>query len=858
MYITCKQCDTIFRLDESLVKPTGSKARCCQCRNVFVIYPLEPEKIETDAVAMQAVPQAVSEAAIDQELEGIDLAELDSILEQDQGLEEEIPVSAAAEQDTVVDDVVAELDESDLDLDFTIEPEDQKQQPEQTQEAAMDMGIDDLDFDMDFELDDGLGDKGVAAVDESDIEATSIEAPEASVPPTEEELEMELDQLDLSLDEDEPAIEAPAAVEEAALDDLDLTGADLALEEDEPEAAAPEIEDQELELSLDDEQPSPKLASEKAAVAEPEEALDDLDLSDLDAVLGLDEESDQVPLDLPESTGGDDFELSLDDDTETAADELPGLELDEEPVLDLDAEPALELDEEPVLDLDAEPALELDEEPVLDLDEEPVLELDDESDSGAQEELELEMAPADDIDDLDLSDLDAMLSDAPEGSESALETDEALDLELELDDDSALTETPGDELEDLSFELDSEFEDEPVLEEPKEEAVAASDDEEIDLSDIEQMLEGDDTAATLGLTKEPVETEEGEVELGDDDEIDLTEIEAAIDAADKQAGEDTSFEEELSLDDVGTEPTLEMESKTEPEMEIELDDLALELESDASTVEVEPITAADDSDELDLSDLGELVEEKDASATTDTIDSGEIELEFEVSDEPIEEAVAISQTAGVETADLESTIPVEEKTMPAQVAMEAVEEEAAPVKKKKRSGKGLLFLLILLLLGGAGYLFYAVSYMGVEIPYLSEYLNPKPKDPAGVLNLATLDINSKFIENETSGRLFVVTGKVRNGKDTARRMIRLQGKLFTKGKVLAKTEFTYGGVSLKDQEISQQAIADIKKKINSPSGPAAAVKVLPGQTVPFMIVFSDLPEGLDEFAIEVISSMQAQ
>lgn len=841
MYITCKQCDTIFRLDENLVKPTGSKARCCQCRNVFVIYPPEPVKAESDAVEMKAVSQAVSEAALDQELEGIDLAELDSILEQDKGLDEEMLVSAAAEQETVVDDAVAELDESDLDLDFSIEPEGQQKQPEQIKEAATDMGIDDLDLDMDFELDDGLDDVGVAAVDES--EASATKAPEADVPPTDEQLAVEIDQLDLSLDEDEPAKEAPPAVEESASEDLDLLGAELILEEDEPETAAAEAADQELELFLDDEKPVPDLVSEQPAVAEaePEEAVDDLDLSDLDAVLGLDEESEQAALDLPESTGGEDLELSLDDDTEKAADELLGLELDEEPELKLDEEPALELDEE------------------------PVLELDDASVSGAEEELELDMASddliaevsADDGDDLDLSDLDAMLSDAPEGAEASLETDEVLDLELELDDDEASAETADDGLEDLSFELDSEFEDEPIVEEPKEEAVAASDDEEIDLSDIEQMLEGDDTAATLGLTKEPVEAADDELELGDADEIDLNEIEAAIDAADKGAGEEIGFEEELSLDEVEVEPSLKLESEPEPEMEIELDDLALELESDDGTVEVEPLAVADDSDELDLSDLGELVEEQDASSTTKTIDTGEIELEFEVSDEPLEEIAAISQTAGTETADLETTFPIEE-TLPAQVAMEDVEEEAGPVKKKKRSSKGLLFLLILVLLGGAGYLFYAVSYMGIEIPYLSDYLNPKPKDPAGVLNLATLDINSKFIENEKSGRLFVVTGKVRNGKDTARRLIRLQGKLFTTGKVLAKTEFTYGGVSLKDQEISQQTIADIKKKINSPSGPAAAVKVLPGQTVPFMIVFSDLPEGLDEFAIEVISSMQAQ
>jgi hypothetical protein len=647
---------------------------------------------------------------------------------------------------------------------------------------------------------------------------------------------MELDQLDLSLDEDDLEIEAPPAVEEAASDDVDLLGADLVLEADEPEAAAPETADQELELSLDDdEQPDLDLVSEQPAVAEAEseEALDDLDLSDLDAVLGLDEESDQAALDLPESTGEEELELSLDDDTETAADELAGLELDEEPELKLDDEP----------------------------------------DSGAMEELELEMAsddllaesPADDGGDLDLSDLDAMLSDAPEDSEAALETDEALDLELELDDDAAAAETTGEDLEELSFELDSEFEDEPVLEEPKEEAVSALDDEEIDLSDIEQMLEGDDTAATIGLAEEPAEAVDesgekwagdGELELDDADEIDLTEIEAAIDAADKEAGEDISLEQELSLDDEEPVPKPDLESGPEPEMELELDDLALELESDSSTVEVEPVAAVDDSDGLDLSDLGDLVEEQDASKTAETIDTGEIELEFEVSDESIEEASAISQTAGTETADLEPAFPIED-TMPAETAMEEVEEEIAPVKKK-RSGRGLLFLLILVLLGGAGYLFYAITYTGLEIPYISDYLNPKPKDPSGILNLATLDINSKFIENEKSGRLFVVTGKVRNGKDTARRLIRLQGKLFTKGKVLAKTEFTYAGVSLKDQEISQQAVADIKKTINNPSGPAATVKALPGQTVPFMIVFSDLPEGLDEFAIEVISSMQAQ
>jgi predicted Zn finger-like uncharacterized protein len=797
MYITCKQCGTTFRLDEKLIKATGSKARCCKCREVFVIYPPEPEDADSDSLETEAAPQEVSEATLDQELEGIDLAELDSILEQDRVMDDETPVESAAVKDAAIDEDVAELDENDLNLDFTLEPEGEEQQPEKIQEAAVDMAADDLDLEMDFELDDGLDDDEVAA-DQSETEAEAIDAPDADALPTEEELERELDQLDLSLDGDDP----------------DLLGEDLVSEEDQATANASEAADQEIE--------SPSKTPDESVVETVQDA-DDLDLSDLDAVLGLDQGSDQEgPLDLPDTTDDEDLELSLDDDFDAAADELSDLELDEDSADELDSVKEEELELEAALD-----------------------------DTGMKDQVDEEG-------DLDMSDLDALLSDAPDDSEAVKDSDEELDLELELDDDAAPVETKSEDLEDLSFELDSEFQDEPDLEQLKDNAESALDDEEIDLSDIEKMLEGDDAAAATAGTGGSADEAGGlfagedDLGLGDTNEIDLAEIEAAIDAADKVADEEIDLEEELSLDDMDSEPNLELEPDTK--MELSLDDLDLESESGTGTVQVE---ADAEADELDLSDIGDLIEEKAASTTSEVIDTGDIELEFEVEDQPAKVAAAQSQTAEAVTADPESTLPVEETVLAETVMEEATGLEGEPVKKK-RSKKGILFLLLFLLLGGAAYLFYAVSFMGFEIPYLSGYLNPKPKDPTGVLNLATLDINSKFIENEKSGRLFVVTGKVRNGKDTSRRLIRLQGKLFTTGKKLAKTEFTYAGVSFKDQEISQQTIGDIKKKTNNPNGPAAAVKVLSGQTVPFMVVFSDLPEGLDEFAIEVISSMQAK
>ena len=108
MYIECQQCDTTFRLDESQLKPTGSKVRCSQCGHIFVALPPAAEP----ALAAQAIaapttapgkpepapdqssaeaPEPVEEKGEELGLQEVDLAELDTLFAQDQ----EIPVKTA-------------------------------------------------------------------------------------------------------------------------------------------------------------------------------------------------------------------------------------------------------------------------------------------------------------------------------------------------------------------------------------------------------------------------------------------------------------------------------------------------------------------------------------------------------------------------------------------------------------------------------------------------------------------------------------------------------------------------------------------------------------------------------------------
>ncbi|MBC8277666.1 MAG: zinc-ribbon domain-containing protein [FCB group bacterium] len=57
MIITCEKCNTSFNLDESLVKPAGSKVRCSVCKHISVAYPPAPiEEPETPEVVAVAGP----------------------------------------------------------------------------------------------------------------------------------------------------------------------------------------------------------------------------------------------------------------------------------------------------------------------------------------------------------------------------------------------------------------------------------------------------------------------------------------------------------------------------------------------------------------------------------------------------------------------------------------------------------------------------------------------------------------------------------------------------------------------------------------------------------------------------------
>jgi hypothetical protein len=305
---------------------------------------------------------------------------------------------------------------------------------------------------------------------------------------------------------------------------------------------------------------------------------------------------------------------------------------------------------------------------------------------------------------------------------------------------------------------------------------------------------------------------------------------------------DMGLEEDVSDDVAATEPDVaDLEELSELEEMLDLDEEAAADE----TVEDE-IDAVDESLEI-----------------PETVESGEtesVELEFEdtlaAEAEEAEPAqatddIAYEETHVMEPGELLAAAGVEEEEE------EEEEERHIPVKKKRISMPVLIGLVAVLLAGAAYFTLPLLKSRAINIPFISDLLFETQVEDAGNLMITPLGVNGRFVENAKTGQLFVIAGRVKNDYSHNRRFIKVTGKLFTKGKIAVKTESVFSGNFLSDIELANFDLAAIKKRLMNRYGDKKSnLTIKPGQMIPFMVVFSNLPNNLDEFSIEVTESIQ--
>lgn len=240
MLVTCENCDAKFKLDESLIKDTGSKVRCSKCRHVFTVY--KPSAGGEDLVSDQDLDGDLSEQSAESQEASLDFDLFDT------GGEEESQELSL--EDFGLEDEV-ELDEkSGISEDAVFEDE----------ITAADLGFDDEASDEVFEeeKDDKPEEEDVAeevSMEGLSLEETGADDDQTEAPGTEEEISFE----DLSLEDAEPEQEALDGAREKS--DQDLSFDEFNLEEEGPEGALSAQEtpgetfDEAAQLSVPDDVP---------------------------------------------------------------------------------------------------------------------------------------------------------------------------------------------------------------------------------------------------------------------------------------------------------------------------------------------------------------------------------------------------------------------------------------------------------------------------------------------------------------------------------------------------------------------------------------------------------------------------
>ena len=336
-------------------------------------------------------------------------------------------------------------------------------------------------------------------------------------------------------------------------------------------------------------------------------------------------------------------------------------------------------------------------------------------------------------------------------------------------------------------------------------------------------------------------------------------LEETLDLEIEEAEEETLPQPEAEeVPEEAEEKPAEEIAEEEPGEEKALEEVTLEEEPGKEEAPEAAEEALEETLDLEIEEAEEeepVLEEAEEETVTVEEEPGKEEApEAEAQEEPTEELSDAVSADPVEEAGEEETKQVEEKPPPPPVS----EEE--PPTRKRISTPIMIVLVFAVLAGGAFAAYSLLKSFDIKIPFL-EFLTGAPEPvtiESGNLRITLLDqlIKGEFVENSTYGHLFVIKGKVRNDYSEARSFIMIKGVLYSKSGEAVQHKTVYCGNTLSETDLQALDKATIETKLRNKFGDERSnFRVPSGKVLPFVIVFSGLPQDLGEFSVEVASSV---
>jgi hypothetical protein len=182
------------------------------------------------------------------------------------------------------------------------------------------------------------------------------------------------------------------------------------------------------------------------------------------------------------------------------------------------------------------------------------------------------------------------------------------------------------------------------------------------------------------------------------------------------------------------------------------------------------------------------------------------------------------------------------------------DELPMPPQQRKSGILGLAIVLLLLLSGIAGYFFWQGKIPDFT-SLIARITGKTPPPPVAAGQIRVSDLNSYFVDNAEAGQLFVIQGRVVNEYAETRSAIAVKGVLFGQSGQPLMQQTVFPGNMLNESTLRTLPFAKIEESMNNQFGDSLSnLNIAPGKSIPFTIVFRNLPSGLAEFTAEVSDS----
>ena len=124
------------------------------------------------------------------------------------------------------------------------------------------------------------------------------------------------------------------------------------------------------------------------------------------------------------------------------------------------------------------------------------------------------------------------------------------------------------------------------------------------------------------------------------------------------------------------------------------------------------------------------------------------------------------------------------------------------------------------------------------------------QDNRAISQIKIANVDSFYEQNTLAGKIFVVIGNVVNQNTSPVRFIRVEATLYGPDDAFLTRQSAYAGNAIDRQQLKSQPIHSIKLMMHRPYGHNPGEQLAEGGTLPFMIVFANLPD-LEQSRYEV-------